>query len=588
MAKPLCSSESSSYSSPVPYVGLYIAGATLVCLLLMLSDMISSFRHRIRYLPCKLFSINSVSLFLLATASKLPVDLTTYMPSARDQLSKLSSTAMVCVSIGFLVPSFGINREAESITNLIALGLMVITIVVNVCIQMYTGVIFSFITEHIVILCCMILMLFVLKFSTSNVNSEKKIMVDTNRNLFKKNEPKSFIHQVKLWYMSSCITNPQYLLCSSSCLVVAVICIICLIFLSHAAFWSLVHPKLEFCKDVSDYGWSISIIVFTQIIFVLLGTLSTIFRCTMMLSLYSPGVPKPMNQIFEVEAFALNFLTKSREIMKIVSIIWLSRLLVKTTVTIINVLACLVLEIPFFIGLASIWFIALFMLSLCRPSSLITSKSDVLKVTSPWKEELKDHVASATHEFPERIMWICSKNMNKWMDASKRNPPNHLVQLLSQPRSDPPRTYVNMVQQIGIRASPDGYRLSCLSFVILERIISVSMPSTLTKSMKQASAEAFEMIYYIDDKINVGNYEDQRKHQLAKILWEYKGVHLSKKDSSSTCSSPSAASEAISLINNERRQFREGLVAREIDVIINFILMGEMEYRSIEELCFYL
>ncbi|KAK9141068.1 hypothetical protein Scep_010749 [Stephania cephalantha] len=143
MAKPLCSSENSSYSSPVPYIGLYIAGATLLCLMLMFSDMISSFRRRNRYLSCNLFSINSVTLFLLATASKLPVDLTTYMPSARDQLSKLSSTAMVCVSIGFLVPSFGSNREAESITNLIALILMVITIVVNVCIQIYTGVIFS-------------------------------------------------------------------------------------------------------------------------------------------------------------------------------------------------------------------------------------------------------------------------------------------------------------------------------------------------------------------------------------------------------------------------------------------------------------
>ncbi|KAK9138568.1 hypothetical protein Sjap_009162 [Stephania japonica] len=74
------------------------------------------------------------------------------------------------------------------------------------------------------------------------------------------------------------------------------------------------------------------------------------------------------------------------------------------------------------------------------------------------------------------------------------------------------------------------------------------------------------------------------------ISWQkfFGSTKGSKKDSSSTCSSPSAASEAISLINNQRRQFREGLVAREIDVIINFILMGEMEYRSIEELCFYL
>ncbi|KAK9141076.1 hypothetical protein Scep_010757 [Stephania cephalantha] len=180
-------------------------------------------------------------------------------------------------------------------------------------------------------------------------------------------------------------------------------------------------------------------------------------------------------------------------------------------------------------------------------------------------------------------MWICVKDMNKWMDATKRNPSNHLVQLLSRPP-----LVDTVLHQIGIRAFPEGHRLLCLSFVILDRIISVSMPSTLAKSIIQAFDEAFEMIYYIDDKINVGNYEDKRKHQLAKILWEYKGVHLSKKDSSSTSSNMVAASEAISLINNERRQqFHDGLVAREMDIIINLILMGEMEYRSMEELYFH-
>ncbi|KAK9159774.1 hypothetical protein Syun_006115 [Stephania yunnanensis] len=333
MVKSLCSSESDRYSSPVPYVGLYIAGATLVCLLLMLCDMISSFRRRTWYLPCKLFSINSVTLFLLATASKLPVDLTTYMPSHVDQLSKLSSTAMLCVSISFLAPSFGINREAESITNLITLSLMVITIVVNVCIQMYTGVIFSFVIEHIIILCCMMSLLPLLWWSISANNSGKTIITDTNRDLFKKGtEAKSFVHQAKLWYMCSCITNPQYLICGLVSPIMAANCAVCLAVLSYAAFRSIVFHKSEFCKGVSDYGWSIWIIVVTQIITVVVGSLGSVFRSIARLGMVlhsGRGEPSGLLQMnsshhIESEKVAFNFFTKKKGLGKVVSIIMLS------------------------------------------------------------------------------------------------------------------------------------------------------------------------------------------------------------------------------------------------------------------------
>ncbi|KAK9086556.1 hypothetical protein Syun_028950 [Stephania yunnanensis] len=93
--RPSCSSGDSRSSSPIPLIGLYIAGATAVCFLLMLCDIISSFRHKTRYVPCKWFALNSATLTLLAIASKLPVDLTTFMPSAGDQLSKLTGTTML-------------------------------------------------------------------------------------------------------------------------------------------------------------------------------------------------------------------------------------------------------------------------------------------------------------------------------------------------------------------------------------------------------------------------------------------------------------------------------------------------------------
>ncbi|KAK9138867.1 hypothetical protein Sjap_009461 [Stephania japonica] len=575
MAKPSCPLENDRYTSPVPYVGLYIAGATLVCLLFMLYDMISGFRRRTRYLPCKLFSINSVTLTLLATASKLPVDLTTYMPGGRDQLSKLSSTTMVCVCIGFLIPSFGINQEAESITNLIALSLLVITIVVNVCIQMYTGVIFSFFPGHIIILCCMIILLSMLWFFNSEINRGKTVIAATNRNLFRKGRAKSFLHQVKLWYMSSCISNPQYLLCGHTGLIVAMISIVCLTVLSHAAFQTLPH-KSKFCTDASDYGWSISFIVVTQIITVVVGSLGTIFRSITMVSRHTQGyLQNTSSHIVEIEKFALKFLVKKRQLLRAVSIIILSRFVVKIAVTIINCLALTILGlIPVFVGL--ILLVTTFsLLSMCCPKCLIPNP-DISQITLPWKEELKDHVSSVIDKFPERIMWICVEDMKKWMNASNKSPPTHLAQLLSEPRSHRPQTLVDIVQQIGITSFSEGYRLSCLSVVILARI-----SSTLSQTLIQVLDEAYDIIYYIDKKINVGNSEDHRKRQFAKVLWAYKGVHLSNIDPNrATCSVP----EAISSIKNECLVFPKGLAAREMGIITAFILILEREYASIEQL----
>ncbi|KAK9081238.1 hypothetical protein Syun_030601 [Stephania yunnanensis] len=90
----------SNFSSPMPAVGLDIAGATLVCLVLILSDIFIALRQRKPWIPCRFFGLNSFTLTILSVATKLPVDLTTSMPSAYDQLSKLCGGALICISIG--------------------------------------------------------------------------------------------------------------------------------------------------------------------------------------------------------------------------------------------------------------------------------------------------------------------------------------------------------------------------------------------------------------------------------------------------------------------------------------------------------
>ncbi|KAK9122575.1 hypothetical protein Sjap_012177 [Stephania japonica] len=132
--------------------------------MLMLCDVYFAIRRKARYIPCRLFSFNSFTLTLLAIAAKLPVDLTTNMPSARDQLSKLTGTAMICICIGFMAPSLANSKRGRQ-SEQASIGLFVVTVIVNMCIEMRTGVIFSFVPEHIIIMCFMIMLLYTLLYN---------------------------------------------------------------------------------------------------------------------------------------------------------------------------------------------------------------------------------------------------------------------------------------------------------------------------------------------------------------------------------------------------------------------------------------
>ncbi|KAK9081216.1 hypothetical protein Syun_030579 [Stephania yunnanensis] len=150
------------FSSPMPAIGLYMAVATLVCLILMLCDIFNAILRKKPWIPCRFFMLNSVTLTLLSIATKLPSDLTTSMPSACDQLSKLCGTSLMCISIGFFRPSTVNMSQSELSANLASLSIMVITIVVNVSLQISTGAIFLFKLENVIVLVLMLLLMCVM------------------------------------------------------------------------------------------------------------------------------------------------------------------------------------------------------------------------------------------------------------------------------------------------------------------------------------------------------------------------------------------------------------------------------------------
>ncbi|KAI3679383.1 hypothetical protein L2E82_51292 [Cichorium intybus] len=137
------SKHQNHYSKPMPWIGMYIALASLCCILAMVADLLHGLRNRKLWFPCKYFSLNAASLTVAAVAIKLPMDLTTLMSGPVEHGSKLISISFMCAMMANLLPSLATMDSKELVSNMIALGILVITLVVNICIQIYNGIIFN-------------------------------------------------------------------------------------------------------------------------------------------------------------------------------------------------------------------------------------------------------------------------------------------------------------------------------------------------------------------------------------------------------------------------------------------------------------
>ncbi|KAF5788399.1 hypothetical protein HanXRQr2_Chr10g0463581 [Helianthus annuus] len=130
-----------NYSAPMLWIGMYIALASLVCILAMVADLLHGLRSRRLWFPCRYFKLNAAFLAVISVAMKLPVDLSGSMPGDVDQVAKLGSMAFMCTIMANLLPCLATMGSNELLSNVTGLCIFVITMVVNVCIQISTGVV---------------------------------------------------------------------------------------------------------------------------------------------------------------------------------------------------------------------------------------------------------------------------------------------------------------------------------------------------------------------------------------------------------------------------------------------------------------
>lgn len=281
----------SKFNQPIPWIGIYIATASAACAIAMAVDAFQGFRQRKFWFPCKFFSLNATTLTFIAVAIKLSVDLNTSMPRRQEQLAKLSSAALICTVMGNSMPSLGSMENKELVANIVALGILVITAIVNICIQLSTGVIYVFWKEHAFLMFLMLVLLAMLCSSALTVPTTKRYfdMKYTKKHQIAMKEcsdgtvkchPEKLREDLTKFWMMAHTCGPQFVIGrSATCTASGAFCLLAAMTLAETMLRSYFMPRsFKFCSGESAYKWSTTIVLVTQIIAVVAGTIAPAFR----------------------------------------------------------------------------------------------------------------------------------------------------------------------------------------------------------------------------------------------------------------------------------------------------------------------
>ncbi|GMP77851.1 hypothetical protein CsSME_00033990 [Camellia sinensis var. sinensis] len=273
--------------APMPWIGMYVAAASLICFLTIVTDAFYAFRNKKLWFPCKFFTINVsvATLTLLGVTMKMPLDVSSDMYGGSDQLAKLSSTVMKCIAIGNFMPSLGPMDDKDIFTNIIALGILIITVIVNVCIQLVTCTIpNSILVEHVLVNFFMLLLLVISTFSAVTVATAKKYLElkyseihkeALREQIGKKITVEKLKENVNKYWTMAKTRSPQFMMARSvTCSASGVICLMTAPILAQLEYrvWDFA------ATGESDYTWSTFFIFVIQTATVGVGIIGSICK----------------------------------------------------------------------------------------------------------------------------------------------------------------------------------------------------------------------------------------------------------------------------------------------------------------------
>ncbi|XP_058104534.1 uncharacterized protein LOC131248310 [Magnolia sinica] len=527
--------DDQKFSEPMPWIGLYIVGASLVCSLAMGIDTFYAFRRRKIWFPCKFFSLNATSLTLLSIATKLPVDLNTSMPSREDQLTKLSSTILICTAMGNFMTSLGTMEASELLSNVVALAILVITVIVNVGIQMGTGVIYAFVPEHAIVMFFMMILLVILVFSALTVPTAQQLLERQylakqvpvmnrvyNDDVFEVDKLKEAVQ--KGWMVAH-TCSPQYVR-SATCTTAGDFCLLSALILLEASVRSFISSSLDFCRGESDYKWSIKLVLISQVIAVVVGTIPPAIRWFNAISFTSPSQKRSYRDVFKVEGYwiqrlvdwkesPLPFHIGRRQCRKIVYFLKFRFLDACIGLQTAVVVFCK------FVSLASILPLSLLSRVFCRSRKGHYRDSES---NQPESKNLQDFVLHLEGEdvWVDLIMKSGLQDMKQLIEKSRKNEPTHLIKLLESALSES----LNGVAEFdGDQVPPIGEKLqNCWVLpVVTLTSIAVAIPDidqNTIRSLRDAVDEGLKYVRLIEScDTDIYDLKRFNMRKAADIVW---------------------------------------------------------------------
>ncbi|KAJ0666702.1 hypothetical protein HanPI659440_Chr17g0669701 [Helianthus annuus] len=302
--------SSDRFSKPMVWIGIYIATASFFCILAMATDLLHGFKSKKLWFPCKYFSLNAASITVIAVAMKLTVDLSSVMPNYMDQETKPGSLAFMCTMMANLMPSLASLDNTTLLTNVIGLSILVITMVVNICIQINTGVITNsplggaptnYVNFNIIasLYAAMVLLLIIMISSSLTIPTFKEILESKYQATYKislndqrlqhiqmSRVEKLRQHVRRYWVMAE-TGSPQFVMASNPLSIAAgLICVISLLINIFLVVIYTVGGNWMYLRRryTSPYKWSTTAIFVTQSAGVVVGTIAPVSRCFSVLS----------------------------------------------------------------------------------------------------------------------------------------------------------------------------------------------------------------------------------------------------------------------------------------------------------------
>ncbi|KAI3803560.1 hypothetical protein L1987_31716 [Smallanthus sonchifolius] len=544
-----------TYSEPMVWIGIYIAIASLVCIIAMAADLLRGFRNKKLWFPCKYFTLNAASITVITVAMKLPVDLSSEMLSYMDQAAKLGGLAFMCTMMANFMPSLAAMDNKTLLANIIGLSILVITMIVNIFIQIKTGVIkhisfnllnvysssFDCVMVAYIYMAMIILLLMVMISSSLTIPASKEILEvkyqTTNKaslsDLHLQHSQMSKVEKLRQhvrrnWVMTE-TGSPQFVMASNPLSIASgVICVIVLVLNLLVVFEVPYGYHGEQKVYGSAYKWSILFIVITQSIGVLVATIAPMFRCFSVLN-FKLATKWNMTHlmVFKVEKYwtqklcewersPIHFLSSNRSRTLIYNlksvIISLCIRLQKVIVILCKVISLIPTIIPIF---------AVYCLYCWKSLEARLVNLPVISRTDDIDEGLSNYVLQIHDEaeFAEKTLTRISNSLNSIILKAEKEQNKELLELLE--KSTGFKGVENFdTDHVQCLLSVELVNSWSLPIVTLTGII-VSLPNIrkdTIKSLLRSVGEGLSYTHLVEESLNCENeYVNIRKATI--ILW---------------------------------------------------------------------